>query len=247
MDGFLIDQMITKYGINETDMMLKNNGMETMKYKVLRDIINQAHKEALLKGLKTRLHMYYEDYLDSNEFLEMFPFFKECKDKAEKLLTKYIFLTVNPEPTISLKMFRDIIEKVVKKKWMLNYIYVIEQRGNTPDEMGRGFHCHFLIDVENKKHSEAIRELKNTFKKVCDVSYSSCFNIKNIKEEHLKRVIKYITGVKKDAFKHPKQLIDRVFRDTNHISKYYHRGELNKLIEINEEVEESLGDLLDSN
>lgn len=242
-----MNEMISKLGVNEADEILKNSGIETVKYKVLRDIVHQAHKEALIKSLKSRLHLYYEDYLDSEEFLKMFPFFKECKDKAEKLLTKYIFLTINPEPTISLKMFRDTIDKAINKKWMINYIYVIEQRGNSEDDMGRGFHCHFLIDIENKKHSEAIRELKNTFKKVCDVSYSSCFNIRNIREEHLIRVIKYITGIKKDAFKHPKQKIDKIFRDINHISNYYHKGDLNKLIEKNEEVEESLGDLIESN
>lgn len=235
MESFVTQEFINIMGLAEAEETIKNMGYDYAKKQVLRSMVHQAHKEALLKSLKSRLHIYYEEYLDSEEFLASFPIFKDCKDKVEKFNTRYIFLTVNPEPTITLKMFRDICEKAISKVWINNYIYVIEQRGNNDEEIGRGFHAHFIIDKEEKKHHEAVRELKNTFKKVCDVSYSCVFNIRNIKVEQLSRFIKYICGIKAQEFKQPKQLIDVKFRDINHIAAYYAKGELVKM--INEEKE----------
>lgn len=242
MEHYIITEYSNMVGLADAEDTLKRMGYDYVKSQVLRSAIHQAHKECLIKSLKSRLHLYYEEYLDSEEFLLKFPHFRDCKDKAEKITSRYIFLTVNPEPTITLKMFRDTIEKAVSKKWLINYVYVLEQRGDKDEEMGRGFHAHFIIDTDGKKYHEAIRELKNTFKKVCDVSYNCVFNIRNIKEEQFIRFIKYIVGIKNQIFKHSKQNMDKIWRDTNHIANYYSKGDISQLISKTTDFVENLED-----
>lgn len=242
MEGFITHEYINLMGLRDAESTIERMGYNYAKQEVLRNVIYQAHRECLLKSLKSRLYLYYEEYLDSEEFLLMFPHFQACKEKAEKYRSRYIFLTVNPEPTVSLNMFKDSVAKCLKKKWLNNYCYVYEQRATTTEDMGRGFHLHFLIDTDGKKYHEAIRELKNTFKKVCDVSYNSVFNIRNVKEDHFMRFIKYMVGVKNQTFKHAKQNVDKIWRETNHIANYYAIGDINKLIEKTTDTIENLED-----
>lgn len=236
METFVTGEFIKLYGL-ETYEYFKDS-KDIINHKVMDNLTQQAMRESLLKCMKNRLHLYFEDYLDSEEFQKAFPIFKEVKEKAEKINTRFIFLTVNPEPSITLNYFRDVINKAINKKWMINYLYVIEQRGDNEDSMGRGFHAHFIIDTDGKKRHEIIRELKNTFKKVCDISSNCIFNVRNIKEEHLKRFLGYILSMKNQKFKHDKQKIDKRFREINHIANYYGIGDLLKMAESHNEEDE---------
>lgn len=235
MEKFFIMEFMEEYGTEMAEMLDKKD----IEKKVIEGLINKAYKDELIKSMKRRLHFKIEEYLDSEEFLNSHPIFKEERDRVEKFNTRYIFLTVNPEPSITLKTILEILKKACSKKWMTNYIYSIEQRGDDENEIGKMPHIHLIIDMEiDKKRHEIIRELKNTFKKLCDVSKTSFFNVKNIKDGHLKNFVKYITGVKKDQLKHPKQKIDKLFREKNNLLPLYGEGELYDMYCNNEETVE---------
>ena len=237
MDGFITKEYLDTLGIESYEMTVKALGKDAIEAQVMRDMIHQAYKQTLIKSLKNRLHNRIETYLDSEEFLSKNPIFKEEKDKADKFITRYIFLTVNPEPSISLKIILETIKKCCSKVWMKNYMYAIEQRGDTEETAGLKQHIHFIVDIENgKKRHETIRELKNTFKKICTVDSPSVFNIKNIKDADLKNFIKYISGKKKDEIKHPKQIADKIFRYKNKLEPIYGVGEVFELYNNNNET-----------
>ena len=139
--------------------------------------------------------------------------------------SKYIFLTVNPNPQISLLEFIRCMEKLMSKTWMTNYLYVFEQRGETIEEVGKGFHFHAIIEKpSNKSYQHIIRELSNTANKVCDTSNYHFYNLKNINDEEKNRKIQYITGRKADEAKHLKQEMDIIFRKNNNLLSYYNIG-----------------------
>lgn len=147
------------------------------------------------------------------------------KQEEIKNKTKYIFLTINPNAQITLLEFIKTIEKMMTKSWITNYLYVIEQRGETLDELGKGFHFHLILEKpQAKSYQHMIRELSNTANKVCDTSNFHFFNIKNISEEEKERKIIYLTGIKADAAKHKKQEMDIIFRKNNNLLSYYNIG-----------------------
>ena len=142
------------------------------------------------------------------------------KSKQTDLIKEWYFLTINPAPNINLTDFHKTIEKAVSKVWITTYLYVIEQRGENIEELGKGFHTHIIFN-KGIKHCKVISEMKNTFKNMCDCSRDQLFNLKNIGEEEKTRKIEYITGIKKDDAKHLKQEMDIIFRKENKLKSYY--------------------------
>lgn len=144
--------------------------------------------------------------------------------KNIELNKEWYFLTINPRPDIKLQEFMKTIQKALSKVWITYYIFVIEQRGESEAELGKGFHTHIIFN-KGIKHCKVVQEMANTFKKMCDTSNYHLFNLKNIGDEEKKRKIEYITGSKKDEEKHLKQQMDIIFRKKENLKSYYILGE----------------------
>jgi len=145
---------------------------------------------------------------------------RELQKKRIEIEKPYYFLTVNPNEKIILKDFIKVIDKAMAKKWIDYYIYVLEQRGENEEEIGKGFHTHIIFN-KGIKHCKVVTEMSNSFKKMCDVSNFHFFNLKAIGEEEKKRKIEYITGIKADDAKHLKQEMDVIWRKKENLIKYY--------------------------
>lgn len=116
--------------------------------------------------------LYNERYVTANKLAEI------------KENSKYIFLTINRNAQIGLLDFINKINKMMSKKWITDYLYVYEQRGENEAETGKGFHFHLILKKpKTKKYSEMIRELSNSANSVCDTSNFHFFNLKSISEE----------------------------------------------------------------
>jgi len=78
--------------------------------------------------------------------------------KLQTITTNHIFLTINSPPDIDFLNFQKHINKLINKKWISKYLLCYEQRGETHEEQGRGFHAHILIEHTPKKPCEIKRE-----------------------------------------------------------------------------------------
>ncbi len=115
--------------------------------------------------------MFNERWL--SDALIRYQYISEQQKKNEKC--PYLFLTINPNPHIILGEFVSIMNKMMTKPWIENYLYVFEQRGEEEGECGKGFHFHAIIKKPtNKSYAHILRELSSTANKVCD---SSCSNL----------------------------------------------------------------------
>lgn len=149
--------------------------------------------------------------------------------KKRETKTKYthIFLTINPPPAMSLMDFHKDVERTLNKAgkpktWIDGYLYVLEQRGETDNEIGKGFHTHILIKLrDHKKKSEIDRELKNVWKTKLDVDNYHIFNIKYIDDDEQKRKQSYMLCQKAEQIKHLKQSYDIIWRQNNCLQQYY--------------------------
>lgn len=157
----------------------------------------------------------YEKY-QYNSKLEVVTTRKQVKQYT------HLFITVNPPPTLKLDIFINTINKTLSKNWIDGYVYVLEQRGENEEELGKGFHSHMLIKLtHHKKQSEINREIKNTWKKILDIDNYHILNIKFIDNDEQLRKQKYILGVKSEEIKHLKQKMDIIWRLNNSIKPYY--------------------------
>lgn len=148
-----------------------------------------------------------------------------AKKEEIKENSKYIFITINPNAQITLLDFIKKINKMMGKKWITNYLYVYEQRGENLAELGKGFHFHCILEKpKTKAYSHMIAELSNSANSVCDTSNFHFFNIKSISEEECQRKIIYITGRKADEVKHLKQDMDIIWRQKTNLLSFYNVG-----------------------
>lgn len=190
----------------------------------------QAFRRALINFYTKK----YEVMLENGLFDDALNDVKETRqiiDDLSKNCTEWMFVTVNPRNDVTLKDFQSKIDKLLKKKWIDNYIYCIEQRSVEPNVYS-GIHTHMLIhNSVNKKFSEFKREFVSTVSSICDAQNSSILNFRSVKDDtDLKKMISYIKGTKdvsKDKTYKSDQIANTVqFRLDNEIDPIYYSGPL---------------------
>lgn len=138
------------------------------------------------------------------------------------------WITISPPPTCPFVTFKKVVEKAFSKKWIDSYIYVYEQRGITPDEIGMKPHIHALLWKTNKRFSHMLREFKSTFSCIIDMEHEyldNFFQFTGCSENDIPKRIKYMLGTKESTeqnHKDLKQKYDIPFREQNGLLPYYH-------------------------
>jgi IS1 family transposase len=165
----------------------------------------------------------------------------------ESKVTEYLFITINARQNITFEELFEVMQKLTKKKWLTDYIYVFEQRSEIQYDYS-GYHVHMILKRNGKKLFDIRKEFKSTLKHICDVSNPHILNIKNIKDNtDLKRRVNYITNFKADVNKHVKQYNDINFREHYKIERYYASNEhFSEYIEDNinpDQVDEIIDEL----
>ena len=136
----------------------------------------------------------------------------------------YCFITINPKKEIDLGTFREKIEKFVNRNMFQGYKYVLEQRGATEQEAGKGFHAHILLKRNlDYKPSKVSGNTKNSFKGITNVDNPQILNIQHIGEEFAKDKDEYIDGVKTGEGKDEKQIIDKFWRKQHNLESVYEK------------------------
>lgn len=168
-------------------------------------------------------------YLSERSKLELYKFSDEInsyaleyskKTKKVRKICGYL-ITINPKNHIEFNIFKEIIAKVLKKKWMCNVMYSFEQRSKTYGEY-HGFHCHLVVRIDTnqkiKYKSDVIRELFSTCKKICT---KNAINVRYLRTEpDIKRAIDYIRG-NKDVSKLDTVSNDLSFRQKYSLDEFY--------------------------
>lgn len=197
----------------------------------LEELVNKAIYKGFSKAITdiccdaTKLEI-REGKIDNHKLIRIYEGYKKNIDNK---FGNILFITINPRPDIQLEEFKKSMKKFISKVWVEDYIYVLEQRGTTEEDSGRGFHSHILLwKPDNKKSHEVIRETKNTFKNICSIDNPQILNIQNCKLEDVNKRKNYMIGLKgltHDPTKQDKQNIDIGWRQRNNIQPYYSKTE----------------------
>lgn len=179
-----------------------------------------VRREAFRKSLLAKYKKFFDEEMENYE--KYFPILKIQREREdERFKSNFLFITINPKPSILLPEFMNICSKVVTKPWINKYMYVLEQRGDNDDDIGRGFHLHLLIDKGDYRFSHARREFVSSFRKVCDIQNYHTFNFAYCKESDINKRQNYMIGLKADPDKHKKQEYDKKWRKIYNIPDYY--------------------------
>lgn len=201
--------------------------------------LHTINRQAMLAGFRKALTQRYASMfgtlMDEGVINHTNPVFTSmqahCKAIDDAKANPFWWLvTVNPKPEISLSDFCKTIEKMVSKKWIHEYHYAFEQRGKTPEEMGKGFHVHCLIKRSpDKKRSDIFKEMRNTCKHLCDVEVLTFLNFRYVNTEaDLKKMYKYLTGEKNfdesrdNSHKKASCELDILWREDHGLQPMYH-------------------------
>lgn len=124
--------------------------------------------------------------------------------------SKGVFITVNfDDKKIVPEKIPEYMDKVIKKKWIVEYEYTIEQRNETEGNYA-GFHVHCLLTGHaQKRKSEIVREFYSSLSKYLGSKQS--IDVRPVSNPQ--GVIKYMQGDKKDEWKHTKVVNDKKMRE----------------------------------
>lgn len=133
----------------------------------------------------------------------------------------FCFVTINPHSHIELDDFVDKIKKCTRSLLFADFLAAIEQRGTTPDTLGKGFHAHILFRrhfplAEGKPPTQIKRDLKTSFRKYCETHNNNILNIQFIGSEFAADKKSYILG-DKDLGKKEKTIGDKKWRALHNI------------------------------
>jgi len=157
----------------------------------------------------------------------------------EKQVSPFMFITVNPKPTIKPEQLIKLVNKWCARKCVIAAVYTFEQAGEDDDNMGHHPHAHILME-HNMARSEFIRNIKNTFSQICNVNNDKLLNIRTCPEDSdIAKRYRYITGHKKDNDKAKKMEIDKIWRSKLGIDDFYKKGLVKNLVKNYEENTEN--------
>jgi len=182
------------------------------------------------KWEKTLLTLWEIEYLDSNEYNEYddtefnkasAEYIKSIREPAK---VDYFFLTVNPKPDVKLDLFLKLLGNFVKRKPVVDFVYTIEQRGETESECGKGFHSHILLTWDSSMSSKVRQYSGETFKRIIGSNNNKIININRIPKEFYQDKLDYMNGLKWDSEKESKIKMDLIFREKNNILSLYKKN-----------------------
>lgn len=171
------------------------------------------------------LGMWELDYIDRVD-----DYCEDCASDARKeylrtlavpVKVDYFFITVNPKPDTDLNIFMKLLANFCRRKPVIDFVYNIEQRGETEEDCGKGIHSHMLITWNANMSGKVRQYLGETFKRVIGSNTNNIININKIPKEFVLDKMDYLEGNKWDSEKDSKVAMDLIFREKNKISLLY--------------------------
>lgn len=146
----------------------------------------------------------------------------EKKPKQAECLRRW--LTVGAKSDVEFAEFFKVCNRNFRRKWITKAQWVFEQRSRDP-EVYSGWHCHCLFEMyfdRSHPYSACIKELKDSFDDVCDVTNSRIFcNLPCIDADVDKRKA-YLEGDKaENDDKLAMMLVDECWRQSIGIDRIY--------------------------
>lgn len=129
------------------------------------------------------------------------------------------FITIRPDNRkITFTDFYKLVHKLVHRNCFTNYMLTFEQKGESEDTLGHGFHVHMVAEMTQKGKAEVVRDVHNSVKgcteKHCiqvDITYNGEQMFNNYCVEY----------ESKDGHKEKTKQWDTMWRNSIGLADYY--------------------------
>ncbi len=190
--------------------------------------------ELLEKTTDTKMQIEL-NYLDNalkyaNQFDEILERNGICKANPKLLKDNYFFITIRPgdEHKHRFSEFKHLITtKYLTRSMFTSYRYAYEQKGETTEDIGKGYHIHIIAHCPNYlKKTQLIKDTKSTFNKFCNGEVPDAFvQVDYVKTlDHYNNIHAYMSGYKADDWKDKACAMDKPWREKLGLEDSY--GEL---------------------
>lgn len=98
----------------------------------------------------------------------------------EQKIPPGFFITIRPDDSkCDFADFKEKCLKLVQRACFLEYALSFEQKGTTPEDLGKGFHCHIVAKMKQRSKGEVLRDVTSTFKPWIDAGLiaSNCIDV----------------------------------------------------------------------
>lgn len=203
--------------VNFTDI----HKMTNFQYEVY--YMEEMRKKNIFKKIKIKLEQneylntkWNEDQILHNEVKKMDKIYKENKKP-------FWFITICPKPGADFNEFKSSIEDISTFIWVDKCYWCFEQRGETLENAGEGFHAHVILEKYNIAPSKLKTIMKNKFSKFITVDkyIDNKINLLQKQKEFLQDKLDYIMGLKQDETKPLKCEIDKKWREQLNLKLFY--------------------------
>lgn len=146
--------------------------------------------------------------------------------EARSLPDKWCLITIRPDETPNIRNFHDALRCGLAKSLFLDYMYAFEQKGESPEDMGKGFHVHILAKVTESTRVQNITTALQG-KRTPLSKYNFVLQVGNGRNKFIPdqtgydRAMNYIRGDKHNDAKKAACDIDIIWRRANNLEPLY--------------------------
>lgn len=186
---------------------INKNFQDTLKFNAAMHMPMPTSDEAaaiFANATTMRMAQLKDEMILANEISTMF---SEIRGSSK---TNWQFITIRPNLTTTWVEFKQVCDKYLSSKRWIDGSYSYEQKGESLDTVGTGFHLHIIADTTWRSKAECLRDTINAFKSCCA---PNC--IKVIPTKTPQKLIKdYLVDYKSDDdHKEVTQVWDALWRD----------------------------------
>lgn len=78
--------------------------------------------------------------------------------------TKTYFITIRPNKHVAFADFYAKVVKLVRRSCVIDYSLSFEQKGESEETLGQGFHVHIVAHMKQRSKGEVLRDVQSSFK-----------------------------------------------------------------------------------
>ncbi len=178
----------------------------------------------IMRTIETQLGFNPNKSLE-NEMSRHIKIYSDMRDEYRRIIpskrgkNRWVFVTARPPGRPStVKLLRNIVEKMVKRSYVARYAYVFEQVGDAKD-LGYGFHVHILFQYPAHQYFSTVERLvKDTLSRIAP---GPALHIVTLKDDFVSDKFYYINGRKDTLEKLAHIPYDCAFRTEMGLEKIY--------------------------
>lgn len=205
--------------------------MASLIFQHSKSIVNKAKKLAKVAASHAeRMDLDYRTCYDQVYKMNIDLSFKEFDELlavSKSLHERYLqnththpcyFITIRPDDTRVLFIdFKQKIEEYLKKPCFVDFVLSYEQKGESMETLGQGFHCHIVATCKQRSKGELLRNTLSFFKSwiVEEKIASNCIQVDATKDGQ-KLIQNYLIDYKsEDGHKEATKKYDEIWREKN--------------------------------